>query len=268
LLSTSVIYRALNPSRYYTHATVKSTALAFGEGLRDTWDWQKGDILTIYALNDIDIPPVVYGALHAGGVVSPANPSYSAEELAFMLSDSGASSIVTQKALLPVAVKAAKIAKLPNDRIILLGEERDPEVRFKHFTSIRKTSATSRYRRRKLNPDRDLAFLAYSSGTTGLPKGVMLSHRNIVADVLMLTGCMGKYYSWDKDKFLGVLPFFHIYGKSITRKASWALAEPRRAAHASAVRTKRDCVEADVGVLVQDSRALFTSPCIAGSSLS
>lgn len=210
-----MIYRALTPSRYYTHATVKSTALAFGEGLRDIWEWQKGDILTIYALNDIDIPPVVYGALHAGGVVSPANPAYSAEELAFMLSDSGAKSIVTQKALLPVALKAAKIAKLPNDRIILLGEERDPEMRFKHFTSIRKISGTSRYRRRKLNPDRDLAFLAYSSGTTGLPKGVMLSHRNIIADVLMVTGSMGKYYSWDKDKFLGVLPFFHIYGKSM-----------------------------------------------------
>ena len=210
-----MIYRALTPSRYYTHATVKSTAIAFGEGLRDIWEWQKGDILAIYAFNDIDIPPAVYGALHAGGVVSPANPAYNAEELAFMLSDSGAKSIVTQKALLPVALKAAKIAELPNNRIILLGEERDPEMRFKHFTSIRKISGTSRYRRRKVDPDRDLAFLAYSSGTTGLPKGVMLSHWNIVANVLMITGSMGKYYSWDKDKFLGVLPLFHIYGKSM-----------------------------------------------------
>jgi acyl-CoA synthetase (AMP-forming)/AMP-acid ligase II len=212
MLIMSVIYRALNPTRHYTHATVKSTALAFGEGLRDSWEWAKGDVLAIYALNDIDIPPCVYGALHAGGVVSPANPAYSAEELAFMLSDCGAKAIVTQKALLPVALKAAEKAGLPRERIILLGEERDPEMRFKHFTSIRMSSSTNVYRRRKLNPDKDLAFLVYSSGTTGLPKGVMLSHRNIIANVLMITGSIGKCYGWDRDKFLGVLPFYHIYG--------------------------------------------------------
>lgn len=207
-----VIYRALNPARYYTHASVKSTAIAFGEGLRDLWEWQKGDVMNVFALNDIDIGPCTYGVLHAGGIVSPANPGYSAEELAFMFKDAGAKAVVTQRALLPVALKAAKMAGMPEDRIILLGEERDPGMRFKHFTAIRKASGTNRYRRRKLNPDTDLAFLAYSSGTTGLPKGVMLSHRNIISDVLMITGSVGKSYNWEQDKILGVLPFFHIYG--------------------------------------------------------
>jgi 4-coumarate--CoA ligase len=63
-----------------------------------------------------------------------------------------------------------------------------------------------------MDPDKDLAFIAYSSGTTGLPKGVMLSHRNIVANILMIRGAVGKWYGSGSDKFLGVLPFFHIYG--------------------------------------------------------
>ena len=209
-----MIYRSLNPKRYYTHKDVKTAATAFGEGLRDLWEWQKADALTLFALNDIDIGPLIYGTLHAGGIIAPANPGYSAEELAYMLKDSGAKAIATMKPLLPVAVEAAKLAGVPKDRIILIGEERDKDMKFKHWTSIRKTAGTSRYRRRKMNPDQDLAFLAYSSGTTGLPKGVMLSHRNIIADVLMITGCVGNWYNHNDDKILGVLPFFHIYGKS------------------------------------------------------
>ena len=63
-----------------------------------------------------------------------------------------------------------------------------------------------------MHRDNDLAFLVYSSGTTGLPKGVMLSHGNIMADVLQVYGAVGKSYTSGKDKILGVLPFFHIYG--------------------------------------------------------
>jgi len=63
-----------------------------------------------------------------------------------------------------------------------------------------------------MDPDKDLAFIAYSSGTTGLPKGVMLSHQNIVANILMIQGAVGKWYRSGSDKLLGVLPFFHIYG--------------------------------------------------------
>lgn len=213
-LTLAVIYRALNPSRYYTHASVKSTAAVFGEALLDNWHWQKGDVLSLFSLNDIDVAPCTYGTLYAGGVVSPANPAYSAEELAFMLKDAGVKAIATQKELLPVALEAAKLASVSRDRIILLGEARDGDSGVQHFTSLlakRKGNAVGRPR---LNPDEDLAFLAYSSGTTGLPKGVMLSHRNIIADVLMIHGSVGRSYDWKNDKILGVLPFFHIYGWS------------------------------------------------------
>ena len=211
---SQTIYRsALTPSRSYTYASVKSAARAFGEGLRSAWDWQKNDVLAIYAPNDIDFGAVVYGAFFAGGIVSPANPGYSAREFAYQLRDCGAKAIVTHASVVGVAVEAAGMVGIPRERVILMGERDEEKGKgFKHFSSVRKLSGTDRYRRRKADPDKDLAFLVYSSGTTGLPKGVMLSHRNIVADVLMIKGAVGKNYSWEKDKFLGVLPFFHIYG--------------------------------------------------------
>jgi len=148
----------------------------------------------------------------AGGTVTPANPAYSVDELAFQLSNSDAKAIVTTRQFLETALKAANKAKIDQDRVILLGVQKDDTHCVEHWTNVRKASGAVRYQRRKAHPDNDLAFLAYSSGTTGLPKGVMLSHRNVAANVLMIQGCVGKWYKSGFDKFLGVLPFFHIYG--------------------------------------------------------
>ncbi|KIV80164.1 hypothetical protein PV11_07685 [Exophiala sideris] len=209
---TKVIYRTVDSARQYTWAEVKEAATAFGGGLRNLWDWQTGDVLNIFAPNDIDFAAIVYGVFFAGGIVSPANPAYSADELSFQLSNSNSKAIVTTKEFLTTALKAAQKSNIPADRVILLGTGRDPSHRHKHWTNIRKTSGATRYRRRKMDPDNDLAFLVYSSGTTGLPKGVMLSHRNVVADLLLIKGAVGTWYSSGHDKILGVLPFFHIYG--------------------------------------------------------
>ncbi|TID17798.1 acetyl-CoA synthetase-like protein [Venturia nashicola] len=208
----TVIYRACDNSRHYTFAHVKSLAIKFGEGLRSAWEWEKNDVLALYAPNDIDVPPVIYGTFYAGGIVTPANPAYSIDELAYQLQNSEAKAIFTTKAFLSTALKAAEKCGIPVERVALIGAEEDETMKIKHWTRIVKSSGTDRFRRRIAKPDTDLAFLAYSSGTTGLPKGVMLSHRNIVADVLMIQGAVGKWYSSKHDKFLGVLPFFHIYG--------------------------------------------------------
>lgn len=208
-----IIYRSCsNPKRSYTWQSVREAADAFGKGLRNQWDWAKNDVLCIYAPNDVDFAAIVYGTLYAGGIVTPANPAYSANELEFQLRNSEAKALVTTKQFLDTAQKACQKAGIPSDRIILLGEERDESHKFKRWTNIRATSGAVRYRRRKMDPDQDLAFLAYSSGTTGLPKGVMLSHRNIIADVLLINGAVGNWYKGGEDKILGVLPFFHIYG--------------------------------------------------------
>ncbi|KAI9372082.1 hypothetical protein BJX61DRAFT_466536 [Aspergillus egyptiacus] len=213
-----VIYTDADTKRSYTFNDVKQTAIEFGKGLKSVFDWRKGDVVALYTPNSIDTPVVMYGTLWAGGVVSPSNPAYTVEELAFQLRDSGAKVLVTQLPVLPSARAAAKQVGIPDDHIILIGDQRDPEAKAKHFTSIRNISRSTRYRRSKINPNKDLSFLVYSSGTTGVPKGVMLSHRNIVANSLQLASGESGNLAWNGgpdgkgDRILAFLPFFHIYG--------------------------------------------------------
>ncbi|KAF2239140.1 4-coumarate-CoA ligase 2 [Viridothelium virens] len=213
-----VIYVDPYTKRSYTYDQCKNTAIDFGKGLRAIWDWKKGDVLALYTPNCIDTPPIMWGTLWAGGVISPANPGYTPDELAFQLKDSGAKGVVTQWPFLENARKAAQIAGLPQDRIILMGDQRDPQQLVKHFTSIRNTSGATRYRKVRVKPVDDLAFLVYSSGTTGHPKGVMLTHRNVVSNLLMLTAAEKPHLSHNSgsdrsgDRILAFLPFFHIYG--------------------------------------------------------
>ncbi|OCL08295.1 4-coumarate-CoA ligase-like protein [Glonium stellatum] len=213
-----VIYHDPYTKRSYTYAQVKSTAIDFGKGLKALWDWQKGDVLALFTPNCIDTPAITWGCHWAGGILSPANPGYTVDELAFQLKDCGAKAVVTQLPFYETAKKAAAKAGVPENRIIIIGDQRDPEGTIKHFTSIRNLSGTSRYRKARINPEEDLAFLVYSSGTTGHPKGVMLTHRNIVANVLMLKAGESGNLKWNNgpngegDKILAFLPFFHIYG--------------------------------------------------------
>ena len=176
-------------------------------------------MLCLFTPNCVDTPSVIWGTHWAGGIVSTANPGYTADELLFQLKDCGAKGVVTQKAFLPIVTAAAKKADISEDRIILMGDERGESVKFKHFTSVRNITGTSRYRRAKLDPKNDLAFLVYSSGTTGHPKGVMLTHENIISNIMQVKAGESGNLSCEGgvdgkgDKILAFLPFFHIYGK-------------------------------------------------------
>lgn len=230
--------------RSYSWADLRSASVEFGKGLKAIWGWKKADVLALYTPNSIDTPIVTLGALWAGGIVSPANPLYTSDELAFQLRDSGAQALVTQKPFLRTAIAAAKKAGLPENRIILLGDQRDGK--FRHFCSIRSTSYTGHYAKTSIQPKRDLAFLVYSSGTTGLPKGVCLTHHNMVSNLLQYDYVEGSQwlahggYDGNGDKQLGILPFFHIYvsGPSMTATGSprRALLTIDRASHAASWR--------------------------------
>jgi long-subunit acyl-CoA synthetase (AMP-forming) len=220
LTSVLEIYIDAATKRSYTWIQAKNTAIELGRGLRSQWGFKKGDVLGFFTPNNVDYAPVFFGVHYVGGVASTANPTYTAKELAFQMKDSRAKGIVTQLPMLPVVREAARIIGLPEDRIILLGDERDRTGKFKHFTEIRSTGILGSFNsgHTRVDPKKDVAFLVYSSGTTGMPKGVQLTHFNMVSNVTQLDFIdrfNGLYHSGgldgQGDKQLAILPFFHVY---------------------------------------------------------
>ena len=201
-----------NPtSRHYTFTDVKETSIAFGHALRTKWSWQKGDVMGMYALNCVDAPALMWGILWAGGILSPANSAYTANELAFQLKDSGAKAILTQASHFKTAIEAAKVAGIPVDRVLLMGHEKNAAG--KHFTDLIASAEGRPTVERVIQAPSDVAYIPYSSGTTGLPKGVLLTHGNIVSNTLMCRVGLSELSPY--DTMIAVLPFYHLYGRSL-----------------------------------------------------
>ncbi|EME38182.1 hypothetical protein DOTSEDRAFT_161744, partial [Dothistroma septosporum NZE10] len=214
-----ILFHDVNSARKYSYQDLRQTTIAFGQGLRDTWSWKKGGVLAIYSANDVDYAAVSLGCHWAGGVVTTVSPAYTIDELVAQLRDSDARGIVTQESSLSKAQAAAKEVGIPENRIVVMGQG-SSIAGVKHFTALR-GSSQRKQRPFAIDPRDDLAFLVYSSGTTGAPKGVMLSHRNIVSNVLQGVRSMGDNLSCGDgttgsgDRVLAMLPFYHIYGLTV-----------------------------------------------------
>jgi 4-coumarate--CoA ligase len=165
---SQVIYIQPGAARHYRFIDVKNTGAAFGHALRSLWNLQKGDVLAWFSPNCVDTPALNFGTLWAGGIVSPANPSYSVAELAFQLKNSGAKGVVTQAFCLDKALEAAKLVGIPSDRILLIGNEKHSDAL--HFVDFLAKARYEPATDRLVNAPGDVAYIVYSSGTTGLPK--------------------------------------------------------------------------------------------------
>lgn len=120
-------------------------------------------MLAFFTPNHIDIAVVNLGLLWAGGVASPANPTYTPEELARQLQDSGARALMTHKLFLQTALKAAELAGLKNEMVFLLGDEKDEAGKLKHWTDITDKGAWFSPKKPAIDVKKDLAYLVYSS---------------------------------------------------------------------------------------------------------
>ncbi|MDX1567979.1 MAG: AMP-binding protein, partial [Longimicrobiales bacterium] len=177
-------------------------------GLRER-GFGKGDVLAIYSPNTLTYPIAFHGAAHAGGIITTANPMYMPSELADQLRDSGARFLITVEHFLENARKAAEMAGGIEEIFTFDGAEGTTP-----FSEL--TGAEELEEEPDVDPATDLVALPYSSGTTGVSKGVMLTHRNLVANMVQIKGTesMSRSITQD-DTLVAVLPFFHIYGMGV-----------------------------------------------------
>ena len=164
----------------------------------------KGDVFAIYSPNVPEYAVAFHAVSLLGGINTTISPLYTVTELSAQLKDSGACYLVTVPAC---AEKAQQAARESGVREVFVFGESDRGTPFGSLLAAGRVPPTV-----QIDPREDLVAIPYSSGTTGLPKGVMLTHYNLVANLLQTAGALGLY---EDDVMLGVLPFFHIYGMTV-----------------------------------------------------
>src|SRR3954468_4221650 len=165
---------------------------------------RKGDVVAVFCPNTPWYPVVFHGIAAAGCVMSPINSLYTPDEIAFQLKDSGAKILITISLFMDRAAAAAE--QTPVDEIVVMDGMEG------HASLLDLLGSDAPSVQVDIDSANDLVTLPYSSGTTGLPKGVMLTHRNLVANVAQTRPLIDLQ---DEERIVAVLPFFHIYGLTV-----------------------------------------------------
>ena len=217
--------------RELTYKELYESALKFANYLRSL-GVEKGDRVAIMLPNCPQAVIAYYGTMYAGGVVVQTNPLYTERELQYQMADSGAKVILVMDILYPRAMKILHETNIEN--VIVSGikdylpfpknlvypfiqkKQYGFSVKVEHsgtnhlFTEIMRMGKTDKIEQ-EFDFENDLALLQYTGGTTGYPKGVMLTHKNLIANTLMCDAWMYKCKKGE-ETILGILPFFHVYG--------------------------------------------------------
>jgi acyl-CoA synthetase (AMP-forming)/AMP-acid ligase II len=165
--------------------------------------FSKGDVFGIFAPNSPEWAVAYHAVSSLGGVSTTINSLYTADEVAAQLQDSGARFLMTAPAFLERAREAADRAGI--DVVFVAGDPSDPLWSGSWWEGGDPPQVA-------IHPREDLVVLPYSSGTTGFPKGVMLTHHNIVSNLVQLGSV---HHVSEDERLIAVLPFFHIYGQVV-----------------------------------------------------
>ncbi len=196
-----------------TYREVVSMINSIANGLYDL-GIHKGDHICLFTLNRPEYTITINAAATIGAVFSPMNPSYKEREIAYQLENSEAKAIVIQRELLPMLQIVLSQQSLPNLKHIIVTGDQVPEgmPQAIPFAKMLRESSPVLHAHVQISGD-DLLALPYSSGTTGFPKGTMLSHRNLATNHLQFTTTFQITHT---DVTLIFLPMYHIYGVVLT----------------------------------------------------
>jgi long-chain acyl-CoA synthetase len=200
----------------YTYEELADKIYRLAGGL-STLGVERGTRVALMMNNSPELVFSYYAVLGLGAIVVQNNPMYTARELLYQLKDSGAEVLIIEE----------KLYEGIRDEL----EEAD----LRHVVRARTASSQACTVEGLMNDHKplrmqrnaewmeDIAVLQYTGGTTGVSKGVMLTHRNLVANVLQVEAFMGVYCRYGKEKILNVLPLFHVYGMTVAMNLSVVL---------------------------------------------
>jgi Acyl-CoA synthetases (AMP-forming)/AMP-acid ligases II len=196
-----------------TYREVVSMVNSIANGLYDL-GLRKGDRICLFLANRPEYIITFIAAASIGVVASPMNPAYKEREVTYQLADSEAKAILIQQELIPILSLALANNELPHLKHIITTDQRGtatPTTAIT-FAELMRRSSPTLPPHVEISGD-DLLALPYSSGTTGLPKGTLLTHRNLLSNNLQFATALSLDVT---DNALLFLPFYHIYGVMLT----------------------------------------------------
>ena len=171
--------------------------------------FKKGDVLAVYCTNCPEFPIIYLAILSLGGIMTTVSSLATVPEIIKQLTDSKAKCIFTVPLLAPNAKQAAKQCQLKE--VIVVGEADG----CRSLSTLFQDDGQSFPKDVTVNSKDDIAVMPYSSGTTGVPKGVLLTHFNLSSNIQQyLDHCYHNSCTPD-DNVLGLTPFFHVYGLNV-----------------------------------------------------
>ena len=199
--------------RTLTYNQLREQTNKFSAGLNER-GFKKGDVMAIFIPNMPEYALVFNAVASVGGINTTVNPLYTAAELAKQLNDSKAKFLVTVPPFLDKALEAANNSSV--EEVFVFGDAEGASSFSELMSNDSPAPAV------EIDPKNDLVVLPYSSGTTGLPKGVMLTHHNLVANLCQVDGFEEQKRMGEDEIILAMLPFFHIYGMVVVMKLALA----------------------------------------------
>ena len=217
---------AANPENKFTKASLREQSQKLAHGLRHKYgigaNGPNKDVITVMSYGQVMVPAMFYGTIMAGGVYSAASPSSTVSELARQITTGNSNLVVCNIELRDIAVAAARQCKIPLARVLLL--ESTPSWTLRSIGTNANVISENLLPWERITDAKSLedslAVILWSSGTTGLPKGVMLSHLNLVAEAY-ITALAGREWAakeieagrpLGEYRTLAHLPISHIAG--------------------------------------------------------